>query len=119
MTLETLFGADWQIAFVGSCALDLLAVGQQLIEIGFVPCLDPDDNRGSSVVLFEADGTLVRWYRTGLRVERLNGCFQPDQEVTLAPNGFNPVEPAARFSNSLTCLTVEERSEERRVGKEC
>ena len=109
MTLETLFGADWQIAFVGSCANDLLAVEEQLIEIGFVSCLDPDDNRGSSVVLFEADGTLVRWYRTGLRVERLNGCFQPDQEVTLGPNGFNPANLVERFNNSLICTTVRER----------
>lgn len=109
MTLETLFGTDWQIAWVASCSLDLLAVGQQRIDIGFMPCLDPEDNHGSSVGLFEADGTLVRWYRAGLRIERLIGCFRPGQQVTLGPNGFNPVNPTGDRINTLICDTVRER----------
>ncbi len=100
--LRTLFGDDWFVAYVDFCPGDSLAVQNRVVDVSFVPCVDPDFGL-ANVVLFGESGQIVRWYEGALPASVLFGCFTPDATWTRTPNGFSF---NAGTTNAEPCMPI-------------
>ena len=87
-------GDDWSVALVAGCTGDQLEVLGKSVDISFLPCADYDV-AGSSLVLLNKDGVVVRWFSAALPVAGLSGCFGPEATWRRSQAGFTRIPGSA------------------------